>query len=74
MLFVTGSFRCGRSRYPNGALCRLVAPYQDKLAPYRVSEMAPVEDSFKDVFFLKSQLVRNYRKLEGMRYQKIMLV
>ena len=51
MLFVTGSFRCGRSRYPNGALCRLVAPYQDKLAPYRVSEMAPVEDSFKDVFF-----------------------
>ena len=51
-----------------------MAPYQDKLALYRVREMAPVEDSFKDVFFLKSQLVRNYRKLEGMRNQKIMLV
>ena len=53
MLFVTGSFRRGRTGYPNGALGGLVAPYQDKLAPYRVSKMAPIEDPLKDVFLEK---------------------
>ena len=54
MLFVTWSFWCGRAEYPNGALRGFVAPYEDKLAPYRVSEMAPIEDSLTGVFLEKS--------------------
>ena len=50
-------FISGGTRQPIGAVCGLLAPYQDKLAPYGVREMALIADSVA-AYFSNTQFIK----------------